>query len=173
LPIQSLKSQHSYAAAQPSAVNRQICPRNRSSHQHRMDGQPPYCARSLSAQARPEALTYARWLSDVQLADACLALPIGPQQADRLRDYRDLLHIALRPYDRDREKALSRSVAQRFLMLISESEKPEMPESLWDVTATDPSAENFCKFINVARLFESVRPARSLAEALAFRIVRT
>lgn len=119
------------------------------------------------------ATFYSRWLADLKLVELALALPLERQQVDWLRDYRDLLMVALHHGDAMAHTGWCQASVRRFLCRIRESHDQGISDFIRDNPIAGLHAAELVKVANVLRLFRSIPPARSLAEGLGLRVVMT
>jgi len=111
-----------------------------------------------------------QWRAELELAGRCRALPLAWPLPDWLDDYRALLAAALadRP---TRGSAWWAGAIRTFLQLVLADRDKSAARFIRALARLHPLAEETRRIRRVQALFASIRPARSLAEALDFRIV--
>jgi hypothetical protein len=111
-----------------------------------------------------------QWRAELELAGRCRALPLAWPLPDWLDDYRALLAAALadRP---TRGSAWWAGAIRTFLQLVLAGRDKSAARFIRALARLHPLAEETRRIRRVQGLFASIRPARSLAEALDFRIV--
>ena len=111
-----------------------------------------------------------QWRAELELAGRCRALPLAWPLPDWLDDYRALLAAALadRP---TRGSAWWAGAIRTFLQLVLADRDKSAARFIRALASLRPLAEESRRIRRVQALFASIRPARSLAEALEFRIV--
>jgi hypothetical protein len=112
-----------------------------------------------------------RWQAELELVERSRVLPIEWPLSDWLSDYRDLLSTALAE-----QKTATGSTrwilgVGSFLNLMLSGQDHTAAQFVRAFTHSRPPAEETRKISHVQALFASIRPARSMAEALGVRIV--
>ena len=113
--------------------------------------------------------------AELRLAQSSRSLPLARPLRQWLDDYCDLLETTLHGPASTGEKTTSavREEIREFLGLMLTGRDRSAAEFIRTLTELHPFTDELRRFRRVQALFATIRPARSLAEALDFRIVAT
>jgi hypothetical protein len=117
-----------------------------------------------------------QWQAELKLAECSRGLPLAWPLPEWLSDYRDLLVTALHG-ERSTHKRIPRAAPwveeiREFLRLMLGGRDKSAAGFIRTLMHLYPFADEMRRLRRVQALFASIRPARSLAEALGFTIVR-
>ncbi|HEX3862837.1 MAG TPA: hypothetical protein VHY35_14200 [Stellaceae bacterium] len=119
----------------------------------------------------PYSGLYSRWLTDLQVVECAAVLPIAMPQSEWLRDYRELLLVALDRNATPTHDAWCRASVRRFLYRLSTRHDYDIVDFARDNPIAGIHSAEHGKVTNVLRLFKSLPSARCLAEALGVPVV--
>jgi hypothetical protein len=118
---------------------------------------------------------FEEWRAELKLAESGRVLPLAWPMSEWLDDYCDLLVAALRGQGRShngaRHAAWLTEEIREFLELMLAGRDKSAADLIRSLTQFHPFADELRRLRRVQALFATIRPARSLAEALDFRIV--
>jgi hypothetical protein len=138
-------------------------------------GERVYLAVVLTSAADPEESDVEAWRAELKLAQCSRALPLAWPLPAWLGDYRDLLIAALEDQRITRKGATRvawwKEEIREFLKLMLSARDKPAAELIRALTRDCFFANELRQMKRVQALFAWMRPARSLAEALDFRIV--
>jgi hypothetical protein len=137
--------------------------------------EPTYLAVVVTSAAESGEPASEEWRAELKLAECSRVLPLAWPLSEWLDDYRGLLVTALsrprHPHYGARRAARWTEEIREFLQLMLAGRDKSAAELIRSLTQLYPFAEETRRLRRVQALFAAIRPARSLAEALDFRIV--
>ena len=135
-----------------------------------------YLAVVMSCPVECRDPVFDQWQAELKLAECSRGLPLAWPLPEWLGDYRDLLVTAMHG-ERSTHKRIPRAAPwveeiREFLRLMLGGRDKSAAEFIRTLLHLYPFADEMRQLRQVQALFASIRPARSLAEALDFTIVR-
>lgn len=115
--------------------------------------------------------TFVEWRAELKLAECSRALPLAWPLPDWLDDYRQLLARALADQKGAPQSGWWVGAIRAFLQLMLAGRDEAAAEFIRALTRLHPFADETRRLRRAQALFASIRPARSLADGLGFRIV--
>jgi hypothetical protein len=112
----------------------------------------------------------AKWRAELELAGCSRALPLASPLPEWLDDYRALLATALADPPTPRSAWWAGTMKTFLQLMLADRDKPAAG-LVQELVRLHPFADETRRVRHVQALFASIRPARSLAEALGFTIV--
>jgi hypothetical protein len=138
-------------------------------------GEQPHLAVVVTQAAEFDEPGFEEWQAELALVESSRALPLAWPLREWLEDYCDILVTALRGRagTRQHAPAAARGTAEicDFLQLMLSGGDRQAAEFIRSSARLPPFADEMQRLRRVQALFALIRPARSLAEALGFRIV--
>jgi hypothetical protein len=125
----------------------------------------------VSAAAERNDAAVAAWQAELRLAECSRALPLAWPLTEWLDNYRDLLVTALTAQKNEPGKAPREGEIVEFLRLMLAGRDKSAANLVRTLTRPYPFSAKTSRLRRVQALFAAIRPARSLAEALDFRVV--